>query len=368
MKRIRHFAVGWDKDRFEAAGPPLEERFVRARGGPALALLAGPTLRKLPTLGRRCHPALLWLSLLACCFPGIASASGGKSVGAVATAQKLAPLSDDAFRLLLQVYDYDPAIPLDARIVERIERDGQPREKIVFRGAQGFYVPGYLQLPRDRAKPLPCVLLLHGWSGSKEHFWTDNNYISGGNVRRGLLNEGFAVLALDAQCHGDRIAQNEFAPVNTSGPPGMPPRKNYFTQREIYVQTTIDYRRALDYLKSRPEIDSARIGIFGYSMGGTQTFLLTGVDSRIKAAVACAVPADRNPSSLIAPRHFAHAIGSRPFLLIAGRNDEMCPPEEAESVFQLIGGEAAKIALVEGTHKLRPEFVPQAVRWFKDHL
>jgi dienelactone hydrolase len=212
------------------------------------------------------------------------------------------------------------------------------------------------------------VLLLHGWSGSKEHFWIDNNYISGGNMRRALVNEGFAVFALDAQCHGDRIAQNEFAPVNPSGPPGVPPRKGYFTQREIYVQTTIDYRRALDYLKTRPEVDSARIGAFGYSMGGTQTFLLTGVDNRIKAAVACAVPADHSPSSLIAPGNIARAIGSRPFLLIAGRNDEMCPPKEAERVFRGIDSPAAKLSFFKGTHRLGPDFVPHAVRWLKEHL
>jgi dienelactone hydrolase len=299
---------------------------------------------------------------------GIVRADGGKDTAATGVTEKLDRLSDDAVRLLFQVYDYDPTIPLEGRVVERVPKEGVPREKIVFRGAQGFYVPGYLQLPPNHSGPAPCVLLLHGWSGSKEHFWVDNNYISGGNVRRALLAEGFAVFALDAQCHGDRIAQNEFAPVNPSGPPGVPPRKGYFTQQEIYVQSTIDYRRALDYLKGRPEIDSSRMGVFGYSMGGTQTYLLTAVDTRIKVAVACAVPADRSPNSLIAPRNFARAIGSRPFLLIAGRQDEMCPPEEAERVFRRIGSDSAKLSFYDGTHKLRPDFVPQAARWFKDHL
>jgi len=307
------------------------------------------------------------LASLVSLVPAFARADPGTTASATAS-QKTERVGADAFRLLLAVYDYDPAIPLDSRIVERIEKEGMPREKIVFRGAQGFYVPGYLQLPRKHPHPVPCVLLLHGWSGSKDHFWIDNNYISGGNVRKALLNEGFAVLALDAQCHGDRIAENEFAPVNPSGPPGVPPRKGYFTQREIYVQTTIDYRRALDYLKGRPEVDSARIGAFGYSMGGTQTFLLTAVDSRIKAAVACAVPADRSPNSLIAPRNFARAIGSRPLLLIAGRNDEMCPPAEADHVFCAIGSVNSKLSFFEGTHRLRPDFVPAAVRWLKDHL
>jgi dienelactone hydrolase len=311
--------------------------------------------------------ALALLAWLVCLAPAATRADPGTAASATAN-EKVERLSEDAFRLLLAVYDYDLAIPLDSRIVEQIEKEGMPREKIVFRGAQGFYVPGYFQLPRQHPHPVPCVLLLHGWSGSKDHFWIDDNYISGGNVRKALLKEGFAVLALDAQCHGDRIAQNEFAPVNPSGPPGVPPRKGYFTQREIYVQTTIDYRRALDYLKGRPEVDATRIGAFGYSMGGTQTFLLTAVDARIKAAVACAVPADRLPNSLIAPRNFARAIGSRPLLLIAGRNDEMCPSEEADHVFRAIASPDSKLLFFEGTHRLRPDFVPAAVRWLKDHL
>jgi dienelactone hydrolase len=315
-----------------------------------------------------CGLSAVLLAVLAFGGLGLVRADDGKAAAAASVTEKLDRLSDDAVRLLFQVYDYDPTIPLEGRVVERVPKEGVPREKIVFRGAQGFYVPGYLQLPPKHSGPAPCVLLLHGWSGSKEHFWVDNNYISGGNVRRALLAEGFAVFALDAQCHGDRIAQNEFAPVNPSGPPGVPPRKGYFTQQEIYVQTTIDYRRALDYLKGRAEIDSSRLGVFGYSMGGTQTYLLTAVEKRIKVAVACAVPADRSPSSLIAPRNFARAIGSRPFLLIAGRHDEMCPPEEAQRVFRTIGSESAQLSFYDGTHKLRPDFVPEAARWFKDHL
>jgi dienelactone hydrolase len=134
------------------------------------------------------------------------------------------------------------------------------------------------------------------------------------------------------------------------------------------VQTTIDYRRALDYLKSRPEIDSARIGVLGYSMGGTQTFSLTAVEPRIKAAVACATPADLASDSLIAPRRFAPAIGSRPFLMVMGRNDEMCKPEEAERVLRLIASPGAKLSFYDGTHKIGTAFVPEAVAWLKSHL
>ena len=66
------------------------------------------------------------------------------------------------------------------------------RLKFVFRGVQGFLVPGYLEFPRAGQKPYPLVLLLHGWSGSKEDWYIDDNYINGGVMRKALLEAGYA--------------------------------------------------------------------------------------------------------------------------------------------------------------------------------
>ena len=279
-------------------------------------------------------------------------------------------LGEEASQAVAAFYDYDRTIPLEDRVVERVDKDDLPREKIVFRGAQGFLVPGYLQVPEAATKPLPCVLLLHGWSGSKENWWQDGNYVSGGNLRRALLAAGFAVFALDAQCHGDRISQNDFAPVNHFADPssGDPPRKGYFTLPEIYVQTTRDYRRAIDYLATRGEIDRERIGMIGYSMGGTQTFALTGVEPRVKAAVAVAAPAERSKYSPVAPQNFVRAIGPRPLLTIIGRSDDLCPLAHAVALQALLTGPAKDQVLFDAGHKLPPDYVPHAVDWMKKHL
>jgi dienelactone hydrolase len=321
---------------------------------------------------RHCHPQLrLLLILLACAQTAWANEPAGTSPGATSVAAPMVErLGEEASRAVAQLYEYDATVPLEARIVEKVKKDDQLREKIVFRGVQGFLVPGYLQLPASGAGPFPCVLLLHGWSGSKEHWWQDGNYISGGNARRALVADGFAVFALDAQCHGDRIAQNDFAPPNhyVDEAATSDRRKGYFTLSDIYVQTTRDYRRAIDYLETRPEIDKSRIGVLGYSMGGTQTFLLTGVEPRIKAAVAVATPADKSKWSVVAPQNFVRGIGDRPLLTIIGRADEMCPLEHARELQSLIPSKTKDQVLLDAGHKLPVYYVPHAAGWLRKHL
>lgn len=286
------------------------------------------------------------------------------------SAAEIEHVGEEGFGVLKEIYDYDATIPLETRVVEKAVKENIEREKIVFRGAQGFLVPGYFQLPPERNGPVPCVLLLHGWSGSKEHWWADNNYISGGQVRKALLVSGYAVLALDAQCHGDRIAVNDYAPVNHFQDKELGPaqRKGYLTLREIYIQTTRDYRRAIDYLTSRPEIDPQRIGVWGYSMGGAQAYLLTGVEPRIKAVVSCCAPKDADRFSPVGPQNFFPGFGERPFLTVMGRTDELCPVEHAQAMHELNPSPQKELILLDAGHKFPPEFVPPAVAWLKSKL
>ncbi len=295
------------------------------------------------------------------------SLAGAQETPSSSPIEQLGPEARDALR---ELYAIDSAIPLDVRLVEKAPKEGLLREKLVFRGAQGFLVPAYFQLPPRPQGPFPCVLLLHGWSGSKENWWTDDNYISGGNVRKALLQSGYAVFALDAQAHGDRIAVNDYAPVNHFHDPDLGPqqRKGYFTQREIYIQTTRDYRRAIDYLLTRPEIDGARLGAFGYSMGGAQTYLLCGTDPRLKCAVSCCAPKDASRYSPIAPQNFLPNIGQIPFLTIMGRNDELCPLSHALRMHELNPSPGKELFILEAGHKFPHDFVPPAVEWLTTRL
>jgi hypothetical protein len=66
-----------------------------------------------------------------------------------------------------------------------------------------------------------------------------------------LLSAGIAVLALDAQYHGERAANNDYLSLRE-----MYFEKEWFARyRDMVVESTRDYLRALDYLATRPEID-----------------------------------------------------------------------------------------------------------------
>jgi dienelactone hydrolase len=264
-------------------------------------------------------------------------------------------------------FDYDARIPLQARIVERIEDDETVRDKVIFRGVRGFWVPGYLEIPKDGAAVHPCVLLLHGWSWSKESWYDDDNDVYGGNLRRALLDAGYAIFALDAQIHGDRIAENDYAVVNIWPGEGTTKQRNLFTLAEICEQTVRDYRRSLDYLQMRPEIDVERIGAFGYSMGAWQVVPLAAVEPRVRVAVAAALPTERPQYDPVAPRNYAMGI-TQPFLLQIGREDVMASVAGGEQVHELLTSSTKQLIWYPSGHLLPVTYVPDAVAWFRRHL
>lgn len=294
-----------------------------------------------------------------------------------------APASPDAFAAILQFYQYDSTIPLDAKIVQESSFMGEKaREKIIFTGSNDKRVPGYLELPKTGDAPYPCILLIHGLTSSKDEWWDMDSPVHNGELTQSLLKSGFAVVALDAEYHGERIKDNDY-----ESPDQMIFVHGWYNRAgDMTRHTVLDYRRLMDYLATRSEIDSTRIGVFGYSMGGGMTFLLTAVDERVKTAVACVAPPNSktifklmgvpfSPETLLAfrldatsPNNFAHAIGSRPFLMMMGKQDIYYTEEEANQLYQLIPGPTKELIMFDSGHFLPAEYVPKAVNWFQSNL
>ena len=50
-------------------------------------------------------------------------------------------------------------------------------------------------------------------------------------------------------------------------------------------QIVFDHKQAIDWIESRPELDASRIGVFGVSMGGIKSALISALDQRVASSV-----------------------------------------------------------------------------------
>jgi dienelactone hydrolase len=155
--------------------------------------------------------------------------------------------------------------PLNA-IVHRLRtHDGYTVESAAFEARPGFFVYGNLYRPTGKPGPRPAILCPHGHSGGR----------TGGRLRPDhqhrcatLARMGAVVFSYDMIGYGD------------SGHLGW----KHSHPQALTLQTWSSMR-AIDFLQSLPDVDKARIGVTGCSGGGTQTFLLTALDQRVRVAI-----------------------------------------------------------------------------------
>ncbi|MAV79990.1 MAG: hypothetical protein CBD31_04570 [Flavobacteriaceae bacterium TMED171] len=137
---------------------------------------------------------------------------------------------------------------------------GYSVENIAIESFPGFYVTGNLYRPLHRQKQYAAILSPHGHLKDKRF----TNYVQ---LRSAYLaSKGAIVFSYDMVGFGESDQVRHEMPIS------------------LLLQTW-NSKRVLDYLISLPEVDPQRIGMTGGSGGGTQTFLLTALDQRIKVSV-----------------------------------------------------------------------------------
>lgn len=292
------------------------------------------------------------------------------ATGSVPPGQPSAPLfSDDAYAAVKSFYDYDTTIPLDAKVVDRIETPAFVREKIAFTAHSGERIAGWLAVPKNAATPPPCVLVLHGVGSNKDSWWRPDNPT--GPLAPRLLEAGYAVFMLDARFFGERSHLGDFAnPQSFVGKNGW-----LFRFRDLVVHTVIDYRRALDYLATRPELDPKRRMVFGYSMGGVTAVNLLAVEPRLAGGIICVAPpalggpatgplaAARQRLAAVAPENHARALTGRPLLFLMANKDEYYTPAAAEAMIALIPGDAKQVKFFDSGHMLPHTYIEEVIGW-----
>jgi uncharacterized protein len=116
---------------------------------------------------------------------------------------------------------------------------------------------GWLYVPDGRG-PHPAVTMASGYAAAKEHGIE--------RFAQAFADDGFVVLLHDHRNFGASDGD---------------PRQDVDPWRQI-----ADWRRAISFLESRPEVDAERIGVWGTSYAGGHAIVLGATDPRLRCVVA----------------------------------------------------------------------------------
>jgi cephalosporin-C deacetylase len=148
-----------------------------------------------------------------------------------------------------------------------------------FNGYAGQPINGWFILPKDRDKPLPCVVEYIGYGGGRG-FPTD-----------WLLfpSAGFATFIMDTRGQGSSWSVGDTGDISIegSGPhfPGfmtlgvLDPHTYYY--RRVYT----DAFRAIQAARSHPSVDGTKIAVTGVSQGGGISIAISGLVEGLSAVM-----------------------------------------------------------------------------------
>jgi dienelactone hydrolase len=179
--------------------------------------------------------------------------------------------------------------PLNPVIHGKIDRDAYTIEKVFFASMPGHYVSGSLYRPKGKSGKLPGVLCPHG-------HWRDGRFYDAGEkeARQQIQHKAEQTMAgarypLQARCaqlarmgcvvfHYDMVGVADSTALPHAG--GFADAEGDLRLQSAMGLQTWNSLRALDFISSLPDVDPQRIGVTGASGGGTQTFILCGIDDR----------------------------------------------------------------------------------------
>lgn len=162
-------------------------------------------------------------------------------------------------------------VALDVQVLEEVKLEGGlVRRKLSYQSDATDRVAAYLFLPEASAKAkLPAILCLHQTTklGKAESAGLNANPLQ---YALDLARRGYVTLAPDYPSFGDS--------------------KYDFDPRHGYASGTMkaiwDNVRAVDLLEALPEVDAARLGVIGHSLGGHNAMFTAFFEPRLRVIVS----------------------------------------------------------------------------------
>ncbi len=251
--------------------------------------------------------------------------------------------------------------PIGARRISESEKVSYTLETLMLDLNGIEEVPAYFTRPRNSEPPWPVVLYNHAHGGQyeigKEEFIHPREPLQKPPYAEECARLGIAGLCIDAWNFGERRGLTESELF----------KRMLWRGRVLWGMMVYDSLRAVDYLVSRADTDTNRIGTIGMSMGSTMSWWLAALEPRVTVTIDICCLTDFEtliesrgldghgiyyyvPSLL---KYFSTSeinalIAPRPHLSLAGNHDPLTPPqgldrvdEELKQVYAKLGASNA---------------------------
>ena len=278
---------------------------------------------------------------------------------------------------------------VSAQLVSTEDRGTYTLEKLVLDLNGIEPAPAYFARPKGKTGRLPTVLFNHSHGGGykigKTEFIEGREYLNNPPYAEFLTSLGYNALCFDAWIFGERAKQTELETF-----------KNMLWHGQVlWGMMVYDSLKAVDYLLTRPDVDTKRLGTVGMSMGSSTAQWAGALDPRLKVVVDICCLTDWHtlvevdglkshgiyyyvPDLL---NHFTTAqmnalIAPRAHLALAGNQDQLTPAAgldkidaELKKVYAAAGHpENWKLLRYDGGHLENPQMREEIRKWFVDKL
>lgn len=180
--------------------------------------------------------------------------------------------------------EFPQRVPLNSKTIESIDCGSYVREKVEYNTESDEVIRAYVCIPKNRNAKLPAIFCHH------QHDW---NFALGKSEVVGLAGDPDQKYAAELAERGYITFAPDAIGFEERNWSGGTFKTSYFelafrlvAGRTLLAKVLHDAFVAIDYLESRAEVDSTRIGFIGHSYGGRMAIWLPAFDKRIKASVS----------------------------------------------------------------------------------
>ena len=272
------------------------------------------------------------------------------------------PVADPIFQVYKEQFSYDKT-DLNAQVKLKDESsEDWIQEQITFDAAYGGeQMIAVLFLPKNTAPPYQTVIYFPGsqavWRKSSKELESEREFKV---FLSFIVKNGRAALY---PVYKGTMERN-FARPN--------PWVNTHRQTEYRIQLVKDFKRCIDYLETRQDIDSNKLAYYGMSWGSEWPgVIIPAMEERLKASVLLSGGLKDTGRSEIHPINYVTRVKT-PTLMLNGIYDTIFPYETSiKPMFDLLGtpDEHKELKLYETDH-IPPmiDFIKEILAWLDRYL